>query len=129
MLYIAQLSFHERGEEEGQGNFSCVIEADDVDGAADRVADIIEKLAESTEVFDGLSEVYLDEIIQINRVPKEGFLAHWQWAPDGKEETVSTVIPGTDEADLEAFTPGPEEGDDEDGEADGVAVTPFVVFD
>lgn len=128
MLYIAQLSFHERGEEEGQGNFSCVVDADGVDAAADRVADVIERVAETTEVFDGLSEVYLDEVIQIHRVPEGGFLAHWQWAPDGKEETISTVIPGVDEKDCEAFTPGPEEGDEE-GEDEGVSVTPFIVFD
>jgi hypothetical protein len=128
MIYIAYLSFHELATEEGQGNFSCVVDADGVDAAANKTADLIEALHQSSDAFAGIREIFLDEIVQINSMPSQGFLAHWQWAPGATGETVSTVLPGVDETYCEAFGPEPEDGADEDAE-EGVVIEPFVTFE
>ena len=125
---IPNLLFHEQGEKEGQGNFSCVIEADDLDGAVGKSAALIESLHKKAEAFEGIDKVFLDEIVQVNSMPDEGFVSHWQWVPGATGETVSTVLPEVADEHCEAFSPEFEdETEDEDGES--TTVGPFITFD
>jgi hypothetical protein len=127
MLYLVYFSFHEQGGEAGQGNFSCVIEADDINGAVGKSAALIEQLHEKAEAFDGIEQIFLDEIVQVNSMPAEGFVAHWQWVPGSTGETVSTVLPEVADEHCEAFSPEFEDAsEDEDGES---TVGPFITFE
>ena len=126
MLYMTYLSFHEHGEDEGRGNFSCVIEAENIQEAVEMTANLIERIHEKTEAFSGTREIYLDDIIQVKSIPPQGFMAHWMWAPDDAEGTVSTVLPEVPEEFCEAFCPEPE-GDG--GDEDEVTVEPFITFE
>lgn len=127
MLHLIYLSFHEHAGEEGQGNISCVVDAETVEDAAEKTATLIERLHADSETFQGIKELYLDEIVQIRSLPDGGFLSHWQWAAGTDSETVSAVLPGVDEEHCEAFSPIPE-GSSEDDE-DGVTAEPFLLFE
>jgi len=70
MLYLAHFSFD--GEYKGEpthGWFTCMVEADDIEASVDEFHHLINKLQKDEDIFQFVTKVYLEDIIQIRQVP------------------------------------------------------------
>ena len=94
MLYLAHFSFEEEGKRSRHGYFTTMADAD------------------------------LDEVIQIKKVPSEGFLGHLAIRDGELPPCTSISLPEVDEEYCEAYATVPEAETEE-----GVEIDPFIVFE
>jgi hypothetical protein len=124
MLYLAHFSFEEEGRQSRHGYFTTMADADGVDGALNKFHTLLTRLKESGEIFDNPTSIYLDEVIQIKKVPSEGFLGHLAIRDGELPPCTSISLPEVDEEYCEAFATVPEAETEE-----GVEIDPFIVFE
>ena len=81
MLYVGHFSFESLEEESDAftveskgGTFTCLVEADSLDDAADKFRDLIISHADSFEIFGSAGAVFIDAIIEVKKLPEEGVL-------------------------------------------------------
>ena len=131
MLYVAHFELskpdeNEDGPDLSIGYFSCVAEADDIDGAMDKFENIITKQREEGRLFEGPGAVYIDTCVEVVSMPDTGVLTHYvEYAPDGMGAT-ATTLPGVDDESCNAFgmnVPGEDDSDE------AVDAPPFMEFD
>jgi hypothetical protein len=73
--------------------------------------------------FEDVDNVYLDDLIEVEKVPGQGVLAHFEHTYDDPPSSIFTSLPGVPKEFCRSYGWGPEK-DDED-----VAVEPFVSFE
>ena len=123
MLYLAHLSFD--GEYKGEpthGWFTCMVEADDIEASVDEFHHLITKLQKDEDIFQFVTKVYLEDIIQIRQVPKEGFLGHYSSSPGEAPPSIATTCWGDTDSYCESFSPI--SSDNEESQE----IEPFIVF-
>jgi hypothetical protein len=127
MLYVGHFSFtplESADREVEEGRFTCLVEAESVEAAAEKFADLIISLDDSFDAFESVGNVYLDDITEVRKLPEEGVLVRYEeWSPDGLG-TVSTSLPGVPPEYCVSYDWGPE---GQDFEEDGREIEPFVV--
>lgn len=106
------------------GNFTAVAEARNVDGALEKFAALIEKLAGETDLLIDVEEVYLDSCIEVKTVPRAGFIGQVNLQEGDSPGGISTTLPGTSEKHALSYQLEPET-EDEDGSYEP---WPFVVL-
>ena len=109
MIYLAHMSCEEpiTNNPEGfaQSIFTCVVEADNVDQAQNRLRNLIFELRKKQELFGRARAIYLDDLIEIRKVPTGGFLGRYESRIPGDElGSVSISLPGIDEADCRLYS-------------------------
>ena len=118
MLYMGYFSFDGYTEKPVHGYFSCVVEADDVDGAMDKFRALLDQTRKETDTLQDVESVYLDVVIELKQVPSNGFLAH-KISREGELETgISTALPEVNQTMAQAFTMADE----------GKELEPFMSF-
>lgn len=123
MLYLAHFSFD--GEYKGEpthGWFTCMVEADDIEASVDEFHHLINKLQKDEDIFQFVTKVYLEDIIQIRQVPEEGFLGHYSSSPGEAPPSIATTCWGDTDTYCESFSstsPDNEESQE---------IEPFIVF-
>ena len=123
MLYLAHFSFD--GEYKGEpthGWFTCMVEADDIEASVDDVHHLINKLQKDEDIFQFGTKVYLEDIIQIRKVPEEGFLGHYSSSPGEAPPSIATTCWGDTDSYCESFSPI--SSDNEESQE----IEPFIVF-
>ena len=106
MLYLAHFSFD--GEYKGEpthGWFTCMVEADDIEASVDEFHHLINKLQKDEDIFQSVTKVYLEDIIQIRQVPEEGFLGHYSSSPGEAPPSIATTCWGDTDSYCESFSP------------------------
>jgi len=106
MLYLAHFSFD--GEYKGEpthGWFTCMVEADDIEASVDEFHHLINKLQKDEDIFQFVTKVYLEDIIQIRQVPEEGFLGHYSSSPGEAPPSIATTCWGDTDSYCESFSP------------------------
>lgn len=132
MLYLGHFSFEQterKRREPAQvrhGYFTCVAEADDIDGALAKLERLIRKLHEESELFEDAAQIYLQACVEIRSVPQGGFLAFYNMREGEDLGGISTAIREATESEAVAFSA--DAADDEDGE-ELHEMKPFVVFE
>ena len=58
------------------GLMSAVVSADDIDSATVRFHNLLDQKKSEAGLFDGLTFIFLEDIIEIRECPEEGFIAH-----------------------------------------------------
>ena len=124
MNYLAHFSFLQEDRKLHHGYFTCLLEADSMEESLDKCRALIIRLVENREVLRSPAQIYLDQLIRIDRVPAGGIVAHLA-ARDGELTSGESVsLPVADEGCCEAFGVAPEGEDDET-----VDIDPFFILD
>lgn len=73
MIYIGHFYFDglDAEGEEYCGHFTCMAEADSVEMAVEKFREHVHELRESSELLDGSVSVYIDDIVEIQKVPQK----------------------------------------------------------
>lgn len=129
MLYIGHFDFLEDESENGprHGYFTCVAEADNIEAALEKFRALLLSLRKEGDLFDGLSEVFLDSCVEVSSIPEAGFLAHYVSILGERRASISTSVCGASQDQCSAYAFGaPEEDEEEEGECQ---VEPFITFE
>lgn len=128
MLYLGHFSFSQdmpredtRGTEPWHGYFTTVAEAPDANAAVKKFQRLIKRLG-SSEMFEGVRDIYLDVCIEIHAIPARGFLAHFSSHTGEDLGGISTSVRG---AQLKEATIFDLEADDSEEEQER---EPFIVL-
>ena len=123
MLYLAHFSFD--GEHKGEpthGWFTCMVEADDIEASVDEFRHLINKLQKDEDIFQFVTKVYLEDIIQIRQVPAQGFLCHYSSSPGEAPPSIATTCWGDTDGYCESFSHTPSDSEE------SKEIEPFIVF-
>ena len=123
MLYLAHFSFD--GEYRGDpthGWFTCMVEADGIEASVDEFHHLINKLQRDEDIFQFVTKVYLEDIIQIRQVPEEGFLGHYSSSPGEAPPSIATTCWGDTDGYCESFSPISSDAEE------AQEIEPFIVF-
>ena len=123
MLYLAHFSFD--GEYRGDpthGWFTCMVEADGIEASVDEFHHLITKLQRNEDIFQFVTKVYLEDIIQIRQVPEEGFLGHYSSSPGEAPPSIATTCWGNTDGYCESFSPISSDAEE------AQEIEPFIVF-
>ena len=101
MLYVGHFSFESSQEESDAftveskgGTFTCLVEAESLDDAADKFRDLIISHADSFEIFGSAGGVFIDAIIEIKKLPEKGVLTQLYEPLGNGSGSFATVLPG-----------------------------------
>ena len=101
MLYVGHFSFESLEEESDAftveskgGTFTCLVEADSLDDAADKFRDLIISHADSFEIFRLVGAIFIDSIIEVKKLPEEGVLTQLYEPLADRSGSFATVLPG-----------------------------------
>ena len=122
MLYVGHFSFESPEKEKESdaftveskgGTFTCLVEADSLDDAADKFRDLIISHADSFEIFGSAGAVFIDAIIEVKKLPEEGVLTQlYEPLADGIG-SFATTLPGVPAEFCVAYIRPPEEEEEE----------------
>jgi hypothetical protein len=95
MIYIGHFSFDELGAEKEirHGYFSCVVETDSADAAANEFKELILSQKKMNDVFSNMVTVYLEDIIEIREVPRRAIVTRIQSSAGEFPKSVSRSLP------------------------------------
>src|SRR5215210_588554 len=102
MLYVGHFSFDSReptaaiAETEG-GSFTCLVEAESVESAVEKFSDLVISLDDSSEAFESVGDVFLNDIIEVKKLPDQGVLTRFEEHMADELGTISTTLPGVPE--------------------------------
>ena len=123
MLYLAHFSCDGEYNGEAQhGWFTCVVEANDVEASVDKLRHLVMKLYRDENVFNSVTTVYLEDIIQVRQVPEEGFLAHYSSSPGEAPPSMATTLWGDTDTYCQSYSPIPFDGEKTQ------EIEPFIIF-
>jgi hypothetical protein len=129
MLYVGYFRFDFDDAEAGasEGRFSYLIEAESVDDACQRMAvEIPERYGDLTM---NTSQVFLDEIIEIDRLPESGLVLRAEHGPSHPDvPLLITLLPNQEGDGCAIFRQGPDPEEDLEA-ANAFEPEPFLVFD
>jgi len=105
MLYIGHFSFDEVGPEnkDRHGYFTCTAEAEDVDGATEIFKAYIVSLKETVAFFQDVVAVYIEDIVEILKVPARPVLIQFQSSEGRFPKSVSRPLPVIDHPDIQVY--------------------------
>lgn len=95
MIYAAFFSFAHDGKEPKNGDFTCLVEAPDADTASERLYALIEKSIEDEDQFAEDTDIYLEQLTEVGKIPKDGAIVHYRSVSGEPEPTLygSLVFP------------------------------------
>jgi len=129
MLYLGHFSFTyadktKKGKKEIlDATFTAVAEAASPEAAAGVFEKLLLKVKKDDDLFAGATDVYLEALVEVEKMPKAGFISHCiAGYPEGLE-TFCTWMRGTKSRDCRVYTLA---GDEEEGGE--VVLDPFLSF-
>jgi hypothetical protein len=114
MIYIGHFSFDELGPEKKvrHGNFSCVVEADKADAAANEFKELISSLKKMNDIFSNIVNVYMEDIIEIRDVPRRAIITRIQSSVGEFPKSVSKSLPHVESPGINVYGWAPEVRED-----------------
>lgn len=140
MLYVGHFSFNgsgrfpELGDEPEHGHFTCMAEADSIEGATEKFEALFMSLRQQNELFRSVKEIYLDSCAEVRRVPPQGMVSHFEAVLGEAAPAMSVPLPNVSTEDAEAFSimqadQNEDDWDRDDEDDDEDDRVPFMVFD
>ena len=131
MFYVAHFSFDGQEnlvgvEEDIHGWFTCLVEAESIDLAVDKLRELVNAHKSWFTGFNSVDNVYLDDVTEVKGLPEQGVLAHFHEAHSSPPPTISTSLHGIPREFCESYGWS---ADEEEDDGNGVAVEPFVSFE
>jgi hypothetical protein len=95
MIYIGHFSFDELGAEKEirHGYFSCVVETDSAEAAANEFKELIISLKKMNDVFSKIVTVYLEDIIELRDIPRKAIVTRIQSSAGEFPKSMSRSLP------------------------------------
>jgi hypothetical protein len=95
MIYIGHFSFDELGAEKEirHGYFSCVVETDSADAAANEFKELILSLKKMNDVFSNIVTVYLEDIIELRDIPQRAIVTRIQSSAGKFPKSITRSLP------------------------------------
>ncbi|RJP76167.1 MAG: hypothetical protein C4524_10650 [Candidatus Zixiibacteriota bacterium] len=134
MLYIADFTFTTGTEEDGSvGHFTCLVEADNIEGAEQKLSSLVLAAHAKQDLFQPGTNVYLHDILEVEKLPESGIMAHYTEMDLSGETSANWPLPYPEDFDGSCYSAhGDEEdcGPDHDHEHDHEAedIEPFIVI-
>jgi len=132
MVYIGHFSFDELGaaKEIRHGYFSCVVETDSANAAANEFKELILSLKKMNDVFSNLVTVYLEDIIELRDVPQRAIVTRIQSSAGKFPKSISRSLPHVVAPGINVYGWAPDvEADETDKNADKYMTSiPFIEF-
>jgi len=126
MFYLAHFLF-ENSETSDQtfGYFTCLTEASDTEVALDKFEEQILHISENEDLFDEVKSVYLEDIIEFDKLPESAVLTRFEMFAGDRPPSANITIPEQKGADQVSFyRPMSEEEESDNG-----LLTPFIEFE
>jgi hypothetical protein len=131
MLYLGHFSYTytepaKRGKKPVilDAAFTAVAEAGSPEEAAGIFEKLLRKMRKTDDLFTGAIDVYLEALVEVEKVPKSGFISHCIAGYPEDFTTYCTSLRGTNSRSCRVYTAAPEEEDRE-----GWDLEPFLTFD
>jgi len=129
MMYIGHFSFVEHDEKGfNHGVFTAAVNADDIDNATVKLHSLLDREKNGSSLFDKYTFIFLEDIIEIKKMPEEGFIAHHTLFAGEPSEYVSQSIPGLSDDMCESYQPYPQFEPSSDDRAE-VDLIPFMTIE
>jgi hypothetical protein len=74
------------------GWFTCIVEAESAEGAAEKFWETLDDLKGWHLVFKDVGTVYLDDIIEIKKPPEKAVMTHFAITPSGTTGTSTSLV-------------------------------------
>lgn len=127
MKYLAHFSF-DQDKKEMNGYFTMIVSAPKPEEAMDKLEAKIKKLRKEGDIFSGIKEIFIDNLIEIENFPDKAILVRYESKKNDGFGRISADLFKTTEADkIKAFYWTPNENDGEN-DLDELEIAPFVVF-
>jgi len=124
MIYLAHFSFEAPEGRKKHGYFTCVVEGQDFQGALEKIRPLLADLERRQRILETPASIYLDDLIEIHKVPPEGFLAHMITREGPLKDAESHSLPGVDKSFCRSYSVVSTEED-----RDTAEISPFVTFE
>jgi hypothetical protein len=132
MIYIGHFSFDEVGAEKEirHGYFSCVVETDSADAAANEFKELILSLKKMDDVFSKMVTVYLEDIIELRDVPRRAIVTRIQSSAGEFPKSITRSLPNVESPGIIVYGWEPDiEADETDRNSDKYTTSkPFIKF-
>jgi hypothetical protein len=132
MIYIGHFSFDELGakKETRHGYFSCVVETDSAEAAANEFKELIISLKKMNDVFSKIVTVYLEDIIELRDVPRKAIVTRIQSSAGEFPKSMSRSLPHVAAPGINVYGWAPDiEKNETDRNKEEYKVTePFIEF-
>jgi len=133
MVYLGHFSFDELGpqNEVRHGYFSCVIEAEKAETAANELKELVFSLRKMDDIFGRMVAVYLEDIIELRTIPRQAIVTRIQSSAGEFPKSLSKSIPHlvAPGINVYAFSPDVDADDgNEQGSDDDKPAEPFIKF-
>ena len=127
MKYLGHFSFIGYSADEiSHGLMSAVVTADDIDSATVRFHNLLDQKKGEDGLFDRLTFVFIEDIIEMREVPEEGFIAHCIRFEGEPHSFKSKSIPGIPAGVFKTYRVDPEFAS---GEEDVKEIVPFMTIE
>jgi hypothetical protein len=131
MLYLGHFSFDQFGgqNESRHGYFTCLLEAENADSAANAVKAYILMLKETEDLFDGIVAVYIEDIVEIHKTPANPVIIRFQSSEGRFPKSITRSLPIIDNPDIILYGLASDvDGVKKRDSGDYTEATPFVEF-
>ena len=132
MIYMGHFSFDELGYEKEirHGYFTCVVETDSAEEAANEFKELIFSLKRMNDIFSNIVTVYLEDIIEIRDIPRKAIVTRIQSSAGEFPKSVSKSLPHVVAPGINVYGWAPDmEENETDRDTEGYKPTkPFIKF-
>lgn len=123
MIYFAHFSFEHTKGRKKHGYFTCVVDAAHFEDAMEKIRRLLADLGRRQRVFDAPLSIYLDDLIEIGKVPSRGLMAHMITREGPLRSSESYSLPGMGPSAGRSFAVTASEKDPETAE-----ISPFLTL-
>lgn len=128
MFYLGHFLFDTGSDEDASfGYFTCLASGKDTEEALEKFEKQILKIADSSDLFDGVKYVYLSDIIEFSELPEDGIMARFEVFPGEMPPSENITMPEQEESETCSFYRPMAEGTDES--EDEEVLVPFLEFE
>ena len=127
MFFLAHCTFEDRGgEQPTHGYLTYLVKAGDVEAALDRLRTQLTEAREEEGLFGGPARVYLEDLIEVRRLPPGGLIARYQAYLGPERASIFKTFPIGQPRGCRDHVSRDDGHDEADGE--GVVSEPFLMF-
>ena len=132
MVYIGHFSFDELGpqNEVRHGYFSCVVEADNAETAANEFKELVFSMRKMDDIFGRIDAVYLEDLIELRTIPRQAIITRIQSSAGEFPKSISKSLPHVAAPGINVYAFAPEvDADDTNRSPEKYrAAEPFIKF-
>lgn len=132
MVYIGHFSFDEIGpqNEVRHGYFSCVVEADNAETAANEFKELVFSLRKMDDTFGRIRGIYLEDIIELRTIPRQAIVTRIQSSAGEFPKSISKSLPhvAAPGINVYAFAPDVDAENTDRGPDEYKPAEPFIKF-